>query len=274
MIAGSLLLLFVVYQLWGTGLAENRHQDNLRNQFETRVAAVPVGPDESAPPPPEGTAIAIIKIPRIGIEKAVVEGVGVGDLQKGPGHYPQTPMPGQPGNVAVAGHRTTYGAPFYNLDELKPGDPILITTAQGRFRYEVTTTEVVSPSEVAVLDPTTDNRLTLTTCEPRFSASRRMIVTASLMGEAAPAPPPPPVPAAQPKPATLDDPSLAGDSSARLPALGWGLVFAAVWSGAWALGRRRGRWARVGLYAAALAPMAVTLYLCFEQIARLLPSNV
>ena len=274
MIAGSLLLLFVVYQLWGTGIAENRHQGNLRDQFAERVATAPVGPDESAPPPPEGSAIAIIKIPRIGIEKAVVEGVGVGDLQKGPGHYPKTPLPGQPGNVAVAGHRTTYGAPFYNLEELRPNDPILITTAQGRFRYEVIGTSVVSPSEVSVLNATEDNRLTLTTCEPRFSASRRMIVTARLVGEAAAAVAPVDEPDPTPEPVALDDPSLAGDPSARAPAAGWGLLFGLVWTGAWYLGRDRGRWPRVGIYAAALVPMAVTLYLCFEQVARLLPANV
>ncbi|HVE93919.1 MAG TPA: class E sortase [Acidimicrobiales bacterium] len=274
MISGALLLLFVVYQLWGTGIAEDRHQGALRNQFRTSIAAAPVGPDESAPPPPDGAAIAIIKIPRLGVEKAVVEGVGVDDLQKGPGHYPQTPMPGQPGNVGIAGHRTTYGAPFFNLDQLEPGDPILTTTAQGRFRYEVIGTTVVTPSEVSVLDPTDDNRLTLTTCEPRFSASRRMIVTARLVGEAAAAPDPKQTPPRTKPVASLDDPSLSGDQSARLPALGWGLVFAAIWTVAWFLGRNRRLIARAGLYVAALAPMAVTLYLCFEQIARLLPSNV
>ena len=276
MISGALLLLFVVYQLWGTGFAEDRHQDTLRDQFREQVTAAPVGPDESAPPPPDGTAVAIIKIPRLGVEKAVVEGVGVGDLQKGPGHYPQTALPGQPGNAAIAGHRTTYGAPFFNLDELKPGDPILTTTAQGRFRYEVLTTTVVTPSEVSVLEPTEDNRLTLTTCEPRFSAARRMIVTAKLVGEAAAAPDPVDVPDPRTKPASsLDDPSLSGDQSARAPALGWGLVFAAIWTAAWFVGRRRrSLLARAGIYVAAITPMAVTLYLCFEQIARLLPSNV
>lgn len=273
MISGALLLLFVVYQLWGTGIAEDRSQDALRDQFRDRVAAAPLGPDESAPPPPDGSAIAIIKIPRIGVEKAVVEGVGVEDLKKGPGHYPQTAMPGQPGNAAIAGHRTTYGAPFFNLDQLEPGDPILTTTAQGRFRYEVIGTTVVTPSEVSVLEPTEDNRLTLTTCEPRFSASRRMIVTARLVGEAAAAPDPKDARRTA-KAVTLDDPSLSGDPSARLPALGWGLGFAAIWSAAWFAGRGRRLIGRAGLYVAALAPMAVTLYLCFEQIARLLPSNV
>src|SRR5207302_2511071 len=103
-----------------------------------------------------------------------------------------TPMPGQPGNAAIAGHRTTYGAPFFNLNELQPGDPIFVTTRQGRFRYEVRETRTVSPSQLSVLNPTPDNRLTLTTCNPRFSASQRLVVVSQLIGEAAePSPPPP-----------------------------------------------------------------------------------
>ena len=84
-------------------------------------------------------------IPKIGVDKIVVEGVGRNDLRKGPGHYPDTPMPGQPGNAAIAGHRTTYGAPFNRIDELEPGDEILVTTLQGPFTYEVTGTEIVTP---------------------------------------------------------------------------------------------------------------------------------
>ena len=100
--------------------------------------------------------------------KAVVQGVGVEDLKKGPGHYPQTPMPGQKGNAAIAGHRTTYGHPFYDIDALKAGDDIFISTREGKFQYKVDHSMNVNPSDVAVLDPTTDNRLTLTTCTPKF----------------------------------------------------------------------------------------------------------
>src|SRR5206468_12704168 len=100
------------------------------------------------------------------VEKTVVQGVGVEDLKKGPGHYSDTPMPGQQGNASIAGHRTNYGAPFYNLDQLKPSDPILVTTVQGSFRYDVLETKIVRPSKVDVLENTPDNRLTLTTCHP------------------------------------------------------------------------------------------------------------
>ena len=112
------------------------------------------------------------------------------DLKKAPGHYPGTPMPGEPGNSAIAGHRTTYGAPFYDLSELVPGDAIMVTTRVGEFRYEVDNLQVVSPEAIEVLNPTEDNRLTLTTCNPRYSASERLIVDAKLVS--APVTPPPP----------------------------------------------------------------------------------
>ncbi|HUR78034.1 MAG TPA: class E sortase [Acidimicrobiales bacterium] len=274
MAAGTLMLLFVAYQLWGTGLSEARSQDKLSEEFDAvRVAAPPVVVDPSktefAPPPPTGAAIAIIKIPRIGVEKTVVQGVGVEDLKKAPGHYPDTPMPGQAGNAAIAGHRTTYGAPFYNLDEVKPSDPILVTTVQGSFRYEVVDTKVVRPSQVEVLENTGDNRLTLTTCHPRFSASQRMVVTAKLVGTALPPPEPPQEPVTPP--ASIDA-GLSGGTTARTPSVLWGLAFAAVWATAYGIRRLVGhKWI---VWPIALVPMGITLFIFFENFARLLPANV
>ena len=89
-------------------------------------------------------------------------------------------MPGQAGNAAVAGHRTTYGHPFYNLDSVKVGDPIVFTTLQGIFVYDTTKSFVVSPSDTAVVDAVLGNQLTLTTCNPRFSATTRLVVQATL----------------------------------------------------------------------------------------------
>ncbi|MBV8690855.1 MAG: class E sortase, partial [Actinobacteria bacterium] len=142
--AGVLILLFVAYELWGTGIAEARSQHTLKKDFTQKVGRG-VNQDEVPPPTPEGEAVAIIKIPRLGLEKAVVEGVGVEDLKKGPGHYPGTPLPGQPGNAAIAGHRTTYGAPFNRLDELSPGDEVLVTTVKGSYTYKVAMSHVVKP---------------------------------------------------------------------------------------------------------------------------------
>ncbi len=142
----------------------------------------------NVPPPPtapEGEAVARIVIPRLDLDKTVVEGVTTSALKKGPGHYPGTPLPGQPGNAAIAGHRTTYGAPFGDLDKLEQNDLIYVTTVQGSFAYRVTDTLIVSPRDVWVLDPTDDNRLTLTTCHPKWTARQRMIVVAELVGEPA-----------------------------------------------------------------------------------------
>lgn len=154
--------------------------------------------------PDLGETVGRIEIPAIGVDKYVVEGVRRSDLRQGPGHYPETPLPGQAGNAAIAGHRTTYGAPFGELDKLVPGDEIIVETLQGRFHYEVmghpgpdgTTVghHIVDPYDgVVVLDDHGDDRLTLTACHPRYSARQRIVVTARLVS--------PPAPVALPTPA-------------------------------------------------------------------------
>ena len=130
----------------------------------------------------DGDPFARLEIPRIGRDDIVVAGVGREELKKGPGHYPQTPMPGQLGNSAIAGHRTTYGGPFLEIDELEPGDEIIVTTPYGRFVYLTTTTEIVDADNwqvIATVDPTVAT-LTLTSCHPVGTASRRIIVHAEL----------------------------------------------------------------------------------------------
>ena len=196
-------------------------------------------------PPLEGDAIARLVIPKANVDKIVVEGVGVEDLKKAPGHYPGTPMPGEPGNSAIAGHRTTYGAPFYDLSDLVAGDTITVTTRVGEFRYEVDNLQVVSPDAVEVLDPTEDNRLTLTTCNPRYSAAERLIVSAKLV-TAPVTPPPPPEGTVEPPTELAADglAGLSGDRAARGPAVGWGILCAAIWLATWWLSRLwdRGGW--------------------------------
>ena len=148
-------------------------------------------PVTTAPPlaaPPEGQPIGKIEIDKIGLSAFVVEGVGDGDLHNGPGHYPATPLPGQKGNAAIAGHRTTYGAPFANIDELVPGDTIKVTTLQGTFTYAVIPQDdgsghlIVNPNQTEVLDDVGDNRLTLTACHPKYSASQRIVVVCEAPG--------------------------------------------------------------------------------------------
>ena len=139
-------------------------------------------PDEpsSHPEIKDGDPVARLQIPAIGLDKVVVSGVFSDDLKHGPGHYPATPLPGEVGNAGIAGHRTTYGSPFGDLDKLQPDDEIIVTTTAGRFRYVVVGTKIVQPSDASVLAPSNDVRLTLTTCDPRYSTAHRLIVTAVL----------------------------------------------------------------------------------------------
>lgn len=174
---GTFVLLFVAYQLLGTNLVTNNEQKALAAELQTQWTSNVV--EET---PNLGEGVALIKIPTIGVDRVVVEGVGVPDLKKGPGHYPGTAMPGQIGNTVISGHRTTYGAPFNRLDELKVGDEIIVYDQTGPFKYIVSETKVVSPTAVEVLDPSSDARLTLTTCHPKFSARQRLIIVAQLEG--------------------------------------------------------------------------------------------
>jgi sortase A len=131
----------------------------------------------------EGHALGRIKIPRIGANFVVVQGTGTGDLQKGPGHYPSTPLPGMHGTVGIAGHRTTYLAPFRHIDSLKPGDPITVDMPYGRFTYDVERTRIVKPSALWITQPMGYARLVLSACHPLYSASNRIVVFARLVSE-------------------------------------------------------------------------------------------
>ena len=136
-----------------------------------------------------GDPVGRLRIPRLRLDRLVLQGVGGrlaldpdGDgamLRSGPVHYAVTPLPGAGEPFAVAGHRTTYGAPFYDLDRLKKGDPIYVDTPYARFRYAVVKQTVVLPSDVGVLADR-GYGLVLTTCTPRYSASHRLVVWASL----------------------------------------------------------------------------------------------
>jgi sortase A len=136
----------------------------------------------SLPIPPPGGALDHLVIRAIGLSRYVVQGVDETDLQMGPGHYAGTPLPGQHGNVAIAGHRTTFGAPFFRLNEVARGDLILLTDTSGTtWVYDVVHQWVVDPSDTVVLDPTPTATLTLTTCNPRFEATSRLVVRAALL---------------------------------------------------------------------------------------------
>jgi sortase A len=148
----------------------------------TTTAPDAVAAAAALPAVAEGDPIARIEMPRIGVDKIVVAGVDKDDLKKGPGHYPETPLPGQLGNSAIAGHRTTFGQPFFDVDKLDSGDEIILTTLSGRYVYRVTGQQIVSPSDYQVIATTDPTRatLTLTSCHPKYTARERIIISAEL----------------------------------------------------------------------------------------------
>ncbi|MDQ1518956.1 MAG: sortase [Actinomycetota bacterium] len=226
---GLLILLFVGYQLWGTDVFTARAQTKLDHQFasllgkvrsETTTTApsttsstlkvpVPTTTTTTAPAPLQlppinaGDPLGRITIPAAGVNWIFVQGTERDDLAKGPGHYPSTPLPGQVGNSAIAGHRTTHGAPFYNIDRLRartltqPGDYIVTESLVGTHVFEVIEQRIVKPTDTWVAGPMSlpaqqlnrvslklsPNRsyLTLTSCNPRYSARERIVILAELI---------------------------------------------------------------------------------------------
>jgi sortase A len=232
---GLVALLFVVYELWVTDIMAAQEQDQLAEQLQeewaddpTVATPAPAPSGEPAPgpapapsgeptpgPAPEsievalGEPFAILHIPRLGEDYArvVVEGVAQVQLEQGPGHYIGTALPGQEGNFAVAGHRVGRGSPFLDLDDLRPGDPIVVETGLNWYVYRVLGDpatgdfdtdasgipgqQIVRPTDVQVISPTPGGRadgptsgayLTLTTCHPKYSAAQRLIIHARLDG--------------------------------------------------------------------------------------------
>lgn len=172
---GMLMLMLIGYQLLGTGAITNREQTSLGATLQSQWTS-----ELSGTVPRAGEAMARIGIPGIDAEWIVVEGVGTEHLKKGPGHYPGTALPGEHGNVVISGHRTTYGGPFGRLDELSPGDEIVVSTESGPHKYLVSESKVVNPTAMEVIGDYSDARLTLITCHPRFSAKQRLVVVALL----------------------------------------------------------------------------------------------
>ncbi len=168
-------------------------QSRLEDQFET-ITVDSVDEWEAQVSGQQGAALTRIAIPALGLDTLVVEGTSAAALRAGAGHYPNTPLPGQEGNVAIAGHRTTYGRPFNQLDELQVGDEIWLSTPVGDFRYvavasptdgecraTATAACVTTPRDWSVIAPTSEAVLTLTTCHPKGSAAERLVVRAQLV---------------------------------------------------------------------------------------------
>jgi sortase A len=213
--AGVVLLLFVVYEVYVTDLLTAQRQDELSEELREEWESAP-GRDSGAPRGSLtrvelGDAFAVLRIPRLGEDyiRVVLEGTAEEQLSQGPGHYVDSAMPGEDGNLALAGHRVGKGSPFLELDAMRPGDPVVVETADSWFVYRVLGDpatgdvdadpsgipgmHIVSPSAVEVVSPTPNAAasvapsgayLTLTTCHPRYSARQRLIVHARLDGGA------------------------------------------------------------------------------------------
>jgi sortase A len=191
---GLVLLLFCAYQLLWTNVQADRAQQRVGNTLREQWR------DQPRPEAPVrltssdfGKGFAFLHVPRLGRKYTVpvVEGVTLPDLSRGVGHYPSTALPGAVGNFAVAGHRATNGEPFAALDRMKAGDAVVVETRDTWFTYVVDRTRIVAPTAVWVLDPVpgkpkatpTEPLITLTTCDPRWGSTHRLIVFGHLTGE-------------------------------------------------------------------------------------------
>ncbi len=177
------LLAFPLSTTWRYAAAQSRMAEAFADTVETdETAAITqtVPADLAGTVPAAGEPVAKLTIPKLGLETIVLSGTGQSVLKLGPGHYRETPLPGEPGNSAIAGHRTMFGQPFRYLDELGGGDEIVILTRAGRFVYEVVEVKSVLPTDVSVIGPTDETFLTLTACDPVGSAARRLVVKARL----------------------------------------------------------------------------------------------
>jgi sortase A len=186
--AGLVLLLFVTYQLVWTNFEASRAQsgvsDQIRDDWQRPAASGQTG--DVGRLTDFGKGFAFMHIPRLGKSYSVpvVEGVSLDDLAKGVGHYPKTVLPGEVCNFAVAGHRATHGEPFAYLDEVRKGDAVVVETQEDWYVYVIDRTKIVQPTDTWVIEPVpgrpdaapTERLITLTTCNPRWASTERLIV--------------------------------------------------------------------------------------------------
>ncbi len=187
LIAGAVLILAGILVLAGiyayihyTNRKASAAQEELFRTWEER----PPAPERE--PVAVGDGIARIVVPRLGLDAIVVELESLNDadnLKRGPGHIPGTAYPGQEGNCVISGHRTTYGAPFRHIEQLAPGDEIILVTAEARYVYLVYDQRIVLPTDLTVLEQGGEPKVTLTACHPWYSAARRIVVLGRLAGK-------------------------------------------------------------------------------------------
>jgi sortase A len=254
---------FLVFEFGFSSLPAARSQRLLLTQFR---GLADQGPASTLQWQPKlGQPIGILSIPRLGVDSVVVEGTSSSDTEQGPGHFAGSPLPGRPGNSVIAGRRSSFGAVFSHIADLRNGDEIQVATGVGTFTYVVSGHAIIRPDDLDALNATTDNRLTLMTSDPKYRASGRLVVTASLLG----------LPAAQAqRPIVVipqDQVGLTGEPWALAPLLLWIELLVVTLVGALWLRRRslpRVAW----LYATPLV-MAL-MWASFLAINRLLPATL
>jgi sortase A len=169
-----------VDQRWARGVpldSADRAELASIHGMDERIAFLAAREAASAPP---GAALGTLRIPAIGLRFELVQGTSEASLALGPGHYRETDLPGEGGTVAIAGHRTTYLAPFRDINQLAPGEPISLAMPYGTFTYLVQRTEIVAPDDWTIVRPAGYERLVLSSCNPLFSAAQRIVVFARL----------------------------------------------------------------------------------------------
>jgi sortase A len=258
---GIAVLAFVAFALWFSGLAHARAQVGLERRFRAELvgASAPIG-GRIAP----GAPVAILDIPRIGVDEVMVEGTNSGTLRKGPGHLVGSSLPGQPGNAVIAGRRTLYGGQFRHLGSLRAGDEVVVTTGQGRATYRVTGVSRVGADDGSVLVDHGDDRLTLFTADPWIQASSRLVVIAKLEGEAF---------AATALRRTLDPEGLGltGERGAIATVLVWlELLLVVALLAVFALTK----WSRITTWVIFAPAIVLLSWIVFENAVRLLPATL
>jgi sortase A len=190
--SGIFVFGYLAWQLWVTDWINAGIQEEAAQQLEQDLARFDPVPETTQveeqvvtyypeEPVPRGNPFGFISIPAIGVNDVVIyEGVDRETLKNGPGHMTTTPLPGQPGNAVMSGHRTTYGRPFFDFDLLKTGHEIEVRTSVGTHVYAIREMRVVAPTDVWVTNPRNGGWLTLTTCEPKFSSRQRLVVWAEM----------------------------------------------------------------------------------------------
>jgi sortase A len=257
----ALLAGFVVYVVFLSAFPQSRAQTGLERRFRTLLAntQAPLGGHIAA-----GTPVARLDIPSIGVHQVVVEGTTADQTRKGPGHLPTSPLPGQIGNVVMAGHALAYGGPFGDIGSLHRGAVIVVLTQQGRSVYQVSRHETFPSSDPAPLRATADNRLTLITSDDLLG-SRREVVVAKLSGR------PHPAPGGRPSVLAPAESGLAGGGGVG-PALVLFLELLLVVSAATFMIYRR--LSRPASYLITTPILLVAIWLLYSTMGRLLPATL